>query len=102
MAKSKPMAMNLTSAVSTSSSSVNHPIASKSPKILKAPTGKPDARSEPDAAEVAGKPAATDKSQESWEFVSESWSNHEKEVTGKFVASRNSGNSENSQDGSRK
>ena len=32
---------------------------------------------------VAGKPAATDKGQESWEFSeSESWSNHEKEVTG--------------------
>ena len=83
VAKSKPTAMNLTSIVSTSSSSVNHPIASKSLGILKASTGKPDARarrnSKPDAAsssqgrlkdayfgglmvEVA---AATDKSQES-------------------------------------
>ena len=45
-------------------------------------------------AEVAAKPAATDESQESWEFhESESWSNHEKEVTGKLVASRNSENS---------
>ena len=53
-------------------------------------------------AEVAVKPAATDKSQEYWEFSeSESWSNHEKEVTGKLVASRNSGNSENSRAGSR-
>ena len=99
VAKSKPTAMNLTSTVSISSSSVNHPIASKSPGILKASAGKPDARarrnSKPDAAsspqgrlkdayfgglmvEVAGKPAATDKSQESWEFSdSESWSNHE-------------------------
>ena len=41
--------------------------------------------------EVAEKPAATDKSQESWEFSdSESWSNLEKEVTRKPVASRNS------------
>ena len=36
---------------------------------------------------VAGRPAATDESQELWEFSeSESWSNHEKEVTGKPVA----------------
>ena len=52
--KSKPTAMNLTSTVSTSSSSVNHPIASKSLGILKASTGEPDARarrnSKPDAA----------------------------------------------------
>ena len=41
--------------------------------------------------EVAEKPAATDKSQETWEVSdSESWSNHEKEDTGKFVASRSS------------
>ena len=53
--------------------------------------------------EVAGKLAATDKSEESWEFSeSESWSDHEKEVTEKLVASRNSGNSENSKAGSRK
>ena len=40
--------------------------------------------------EVAVKPAATDKSQESWDFPeSESWTDHEKEVTGKLVASRN-------------
>ena len=54
VAKSKPTAMNLTSTVSTISSSVNHPIASNSPGILKASTGKPDARarrnSKPDAA----------------------------------------------------
>ena len=103
VAKSKPTAMNLTSTVSTSSSSVNHPIAAKSPEILKESTGKPDARarinSKPNAAsssqgrlkdaylggltvEVAVKPAATNISQESWEFSeSESWSNHEKEVT---------------------
>ena len=50
---------------------------------------------------VAGKPAATDKSQESWEFSeSKSWSTHEKEVTEKPVASRTSGNSENSAAGS--
>ena len=36
---------------------------------------------------VAGKLAATDESQELWEFSgSESWTNHEKEVTGKPVA----------------
>ena len=35
---------------------------------------------------VAGKSAATDKIQESWEFSeSESWSNHEKEVTGNLL-----------------
>ena len=54
VAKSKPTAMNLKSTVSTSSSSVNHPIASKRMGILKASTGKPDARarrnSKPDAA----------------------------------------------------
>ena len=51
VAKSKPMAMNLTSTVSTSSSFVNHPIASKSPGILKGlcrtdwpSSGKPVAR----------------------------------------------------------
>ena len=53
--------------------------------------------------EVAAKPAATDKSQESWEFSeSESWSNHEKEVTGKPVAPRSSENSGKSIAGSRK
>ena len=100
MAKPKPTAMNLTSIVSTSSSSVNHPIASKSTRILKASTGKPDPRarrnSKPDAASssqgrlkdaylggsmvgVAGKPVATDKSQKSWEVYlkSESWSDHD-------------------------
>ena len=54
VATSKPTAMNLTLTVSTSSSSVNHPIASKSPGILKPSTGKHDARarrnSKPDAA----------------------------------------------------
>ena len=82
VAKSKPTAMNLTSSVSTSSSSMNHPFASRSPGILEAFTDQLDARarrnSKPDAAsssqerlkdayldgfmvEVAGKPAATDK-----------------------------------------
>ena len=83
MAKSKPTATNLTTTVSTGSSSVNHPLASKRPGLFKASTGFPDARarrnSKPDAAsssqgrlkdaylgglmvEVAEKPAATDKS----------------------------------------
>ena len=83
VAKSRPMAMHLASTVLTSSSSANHPIASKSPGVLKASTGKPDARprrnSKPDAAsssqgrlkdaylggsmvEVAGRPTATQKS----------------------------------------
>ena len=101
--------MNLASTVSTNSSSVKHPIASKSPGILKASTRKPDARarrnSKPDAApssqgrlkdaylggamvEAAGRPTATDKCQEIWEFSeSESWSNHENEATRKPVAS---------------
>ena len=121
--KSKPTTMNLTSTVSTSSSSVNHPIASKSFGILKSSTGKPDARarrnSKPDAAsssqgrlkdaylgglmvEVAVKPVATDKSQESWDFPEcESWSDNEKEVTGKLVASRRSGISGNYKAGSK-
>ena len=59
VAKSKPTAMNLAVTVSTSFSSVNSPIASKSPGILQASgrqigcSGKPDARrrnSTPDAA----------------------------------------------------
>ena len=83
VAKSRPMAMHLASTVSTSSSSANHPIASKSPGVLLASTGKPDARarrnSKPDAAsssqgrlkdayfsgsmvEVAGRLSATQKS----------------------------------------
>ena len=51
VAKSKPTTMNLALLVSTSSSTVNSPIASNSPEILKAPcrtdwssTWKPDAR----------------------------------------------------------
>ena len=53
--------------------------------------------------EIAEKLAATDKSQKSWEFSeSESWSNHEKEVTRKLDASRSSRNSGNSEAGSRK
>ena len=51
MAKSKPTTMNLADSVSTSSSTVNSPIASESPEILKAPcrtewssSGKLDAR----------------------------------------------------------
>ena len=44
VAKSKPTAMKTTSTVSTSSSSVNHPIASKCLGILKASAKKPDAR----------------------------------------------------------
>ena len=88
VAKSKPTVMNLASNVSTSSSSVNIPIVSKRPGILKASTGKPDVRrrsnSKPDAAsfslgrlqdaylgglmaKVVEKPAATDKRLESWD-----------------------------------
>ena len=48
--------------------------------------------------EVAGKLVATEKSQELWDNPeSESWSDHEKEVTGKPVLSRNSENSMNSE-----
>ena len=60
VAKIKPMGMNLTSTVSTNSSSVNHPIASKSPGILKASTGKPDAKPRRNS-----KPAAESSSQRS-------------------------------------
>ena len=123
VAKSRPTAVNLSSAVSASSSSAKDTIASKSLGILRV-SGKPDARerrdSKPDAASsfqgrlqdaycgglmdrVAGKPAATDKRHEKCEFSeSESWSNHEKEVTGKPVEPRNSGTSESSKAGSRK
>ena len=90
MAKSKPTAMKTTSTVSTSSSSVNHPFASKCLGILKASAKKPDARarinSQPNPAsrsqgrlkdaylgglmvEVAVTPAATDKSQKPWDFL---------------------------------
>ena len=44
VAKSKPTAMNLTPTVSTSSSPVNHPIASKNPVMHKVSAGKLDAR----------------------------------------------------------
>ena len=60
MAKSRPKVMNLTSSVATSSSSVDSPIASRSPRILKVSSrqaglsGRPDAsankNSNPDAA----------------------------------------------------
>ena len=111
-----------------SSSSSKDPIASKSPVKLMA-SGKPESRvrrnSKPDAAsssqvklqdaylgglmeKIAEKPVATDANQVLWEFSeSESWSNHESEVTekldtheaatGKPVASSNSGNSGNPQ-----
>ena len=133
VATSKPEAMNLSSTVSASSSSAKDPIASKGLVKLIA-SGKPDARrrrsSKPHGVsrfqvrlqdaylgglmdKVAGKLAATDESQELWEFSeSESWSSHEKEVTGKLVAheevtgklvaSRNSENSGNPKVGSRK
>ena len=106
-AKSKPTTMNLTSTVSTSSPSVNHPIASHSPGILKASTRALDARarrnSKPDAASssqgrlkdayvggllvgVTGRLVATVKSQESCEFSeSESWSDHETKCQGNLV-----------------
>ena len=115
VAKSRPSAMNLSSTVPASSSSAKNLIASSDPGILRA-SGKPESRvrrnSEPDAAsssqrelkdayfgglmdDSAEKPVATDKSHKSLEFSeSESWSNHEKEVTVKLVASRNSGNSQ--------
>ena len=123
VAISKSTAMNLSATVSARSSSAKDPLASRSPGILRV-SGKPDARerrnSKPDAASscqgrlkdaylgglmdrVAGKPAETDRSQESWAFSeSESWSNHQKEVTEKQVESKNSGTSENSAAGSRK
>ena len=116
--KSKPTAMNLTSTAQTSSSSVD-----RSPGILNA-TGKPESRMRRNSklhaasssqgrlkdaylgglvVEVAGKPAATDKSQESWDFPeSESLGDHEIELTGKLVASRIQDNSGNSKAGSSK
>ena len=85
-AKSRPMVMNLTSSVATSSSPANSPIASRSPGILKASSrqvglpGRPDAstnqNSNPDAAlkdgkemlnfsSAQGKPVATGQDQKS-------------------------------------
>ena len=52
---------------------------------------------------VVGKPAATDESQELWEFSeSELWRNHDKELTGEPVASKNSEISRNPNAGNRK
>ena len=124
--------MNLSSTVPASSSSAKDPIASKSLGKLRA-SGKNESRvrrtSKPDAAsssqvklqdayfgglmqKVAGKPVATDEHQVLLEFSeSESWSNHEDEVTekpvthktvtGKLVASSNAENSGNRQAESR-
>ena len=111
--KFRPMAMNLTSSVDTSSSSVNSPIASRSPEILKASSrqvglsGRPDANanqnSNPDAASsspgwqmdaqlfiITGKLVATDKDQKSL-------NREEKSVisTGELVATEYQGCSEN-------
>ena len=101
VAKSKPTTMNLAVSVSTSSSTVNSPIASKSPGVLKAPcrtewssTGKPDARDRNhDAASSSqgwqkdafldvssGKPVATEEDQEHLNFPEDS------ESTGKLIA----------------
>ena len=110
VSKSMPMAINLSSIVSASSSSAKDPIASTGPTNLTA-SWKPDVRGRRNSKpyvtsssqvrlqdayldglmeRVAGKPAATDESQELWEFSeSESWSNHEKEVTGKPFAHDN-------------
>ena len=125
VAKSKPMVMNLTSICVDKFLIREPPACVEEPgDTLKASTGKPDARarrnSKPYAAsssqarlkdaylgglmvEVAAKLAATDKSQEFWEFSEyESWSNDGKEVTGKLVASKSSEYSWNSEAGSRK
>ena len=102
VAKSKPTAMNLAVTVSTSSSSVNSPIASKRPGVFKASgrqiwcSGKPDVQrkrnSNPHEASSSqgwpkdalldvctGKPVATDKDQESLNYL-------ETLLTGKLVA----------------
>ena len=92
VAKSKPTTMNLAVSVSTSSSSVNSPIASKSPGILKAScrtdwssSGKPDARnSNHDASSSSqewqkdalldgctGNPVATEENQEHLNYLEE-------------------------------
>ena len=107
VSKPKSTAMNSSSHVPASSSTAKIPIASKSPGILTA-TGKTESRmrknSKSDAASCsqvklqdaylgglmekeAGKPVATDESQELWEFSeSETWSLHEAELTWKPVA----------------
>ena len=106
VAKSKPTTRNLAVSVSTSSSTVNSPIASKSPGILKAPcrtdgssSRKPDARnSSHDAAsssqgwqkdafldESTGKPVATEE---------DSVSTGEPVAPGYLRTPRNSGDSE--------
>ena len=113
VAKSRPMVMNLTSSVATSSSSVDSPIASRSPGILKASSrqvgipGRPDAsanqNSNPDAASSSqgwqrdaqlfistGKPVATGKDQKSVNRQEESVIS-----TGKLVATEYQGYSGN-------
>ena len=111
VAKSKPTAMNLTSTVSTSSSSAKNQITSSDPRKLIA-AGKLASRtrrnSRPDEApssqvklkdvylgglmdDSAEKPVATVESRVLWEFSeSESWSVDQDEVTGKPVAYRKS------------
>ena len=82
VAESKPTTMNLAFSVSTSSSTVNSPIASKSPGILKAPC-RTDWSS-------TGKLVATEEEQEHLNCPEDSVS------TGKLVAPGNPGNSGNS------
>ena len=122
VAKSRPTAMNLSSSVPASSSSTKNMIPSSDLETIVAAVklairtrrnSKPDAASSSQVKlkdvflgglmdEVAVKPAATDQSQESSEFSeSESKSNHEEELTGKLVASKNSEKSVNFEAGSR-
>ena len=82
VAKSKPTTMNLAFSVSTSSSTVNSPIASKSPGILKAPCRTDWSRT--------GKLVATEEEQEHLNCPEDSVS------TGKLVAPGYPGNSGNS------
>ena len=111
VAKSKPTAMNLTSTVSTSSSSAKNLITSSVPRKLiaaKKLASRTRRNSRPDEApssqvklkdvylgglmdDSAEKPVATEESRVLWEFSeSESWSVDQDEVTGKPVAYKKS------------
>ena len=111
VAKSRPTAMNLSSTVPASSSSVKNLITSSDPEKLIA-AGKPASRtrrnSRPGEApssqvklnaenlgglmdDSAVKPVATEENQVLWEFSeSESWSDHEDDVTGGPLAYKKS------------
>ena len=67
VAKSRPTAMNLTSSVTASSSSVNSPIASRSPGIGKASSRQVGLSGRPDASTYQNSNTDTASSSQGWE-----------------------------------